>query len=139
MINKDTSSDSRNASHFDDRDNDDYDRDNDVFDRDNDDFDRDFIKILSSYDLHRMNNNSHSNDRTNNNNIFSIDISYLRDLQLSISQILLLKLYEQAEIFDRKVKQLELQCAKLMTLLKISYHRAKVYPFCMTQTVVIII
>ena len=85
--------------------------------------------VIFLLNIYKSSNGSARSDNNNNNSnsvIFSIDICYLRDLQLTISQLLLIRLYEQAEIFDRKVKQLELQCAKLMTLLKTSYNRAKV-------------
>jgi len=95
----------------------------------NDNSDDDDVLELVRTNIYKSSNSSARSDNNNNNNysvIFSIDICYLRDLQLTISQLLLIRLYEQAEIFDRKVKQLELQCAKLMTLLKTSYNRAKV-------------
>ena len=97
----------------------------------NDNSDDDDVLELVRRNIYKSSNSSARIDNNNNNNnsnsvMFSIDICYLRDLQLTISQLLLIRLYEQAEIFDRKVKQLELQCAKLMTLLKTSYNRAKV-------------
>jgi len=95
----------------------------------NDNSDDDDVLELVRTNIYKSSNGSARSGNNNNNSnsvIFSIDICYLRDLQLTISQLLLIRLYEQAEIFDRKVKQLELQCAKLMTLLKTSYNRAKV-------------
>lgn len=111
-----------------------------------DNFDDDILELIPMYDLHSIYKSSSGNARNNNINnininnnsvIFSIDICYIRDLQLSISQLLLIRLYEQAAVFDRQVKQLELQCAKLMTLLKTSYNRAKVC-FCIILVVIMI-
>jgi hypothetical protein len=98
---------------------------------DNSDDDDDILELvrMNIYKSSGGSARSNNNNNNSNNSIFSIDICYLRDLQLTISQLLLIRLYEQAEIFDRKVKQLELQCAKLMTLLKTSYNRAKVCVF----------
>ena len=95
----------------------------------NDNSDDDDVLELVRTNIYKSSNSSArsgNNNNYSNSVIFSIDICYLRDLQLTISQLLLIRLYEQAEIFDRKVKKLELQCAKLMTLLKTSYNRAKV-------------
>lgn len=92
----------------------------------NDNSDDDDILELVRTNISGSTRSDNNNNYNSKSVIFSIDICYLRDLQLTISQLFLIRLYEQAEILDRKVKQLELQCAKLMTLLKTSYNRAKV-------------
>ena len=52
-----------------------------------------------------------------------IDPSFVRDLQVANAQIMTKKLIAEIEPMEKEVKQVELSCARLMTVLKSSYQR----------------
>eukprot|EP01032_Pedospumella_encystans_P011752 gene11752-13644_t len=54
-----------------------------------------------------------------------IDLSFIRDLHCATAQLMTLRLLEQADKLDFRVKIIEQKCARLMTLLKPSYTRAR--------------